>query len=451
MTKQPHDGFSSALAESATLVEDSAMLEQLQKAAFEYFPRSTNPDNGLVADRSRDGAPSSIAVVGLALSSYPVGVERGWISRDDAVLATLRALRFFWHSDQTGGPDATGFRGFYFHFLDMKTGERVWQCELSIIDTAVLMAGILSSATYFTRNTASESELRQLADALYRRVDWRWAQSDDDAVVLGWKPNFGFLSYGWEGYDEALVLYILGLGSPTYPLTPSSFLAWTKTYQWENLYGQEFLYAGPLFIHQLSHAWIDFRGIQDRFMREKQCDYFENSRRATLVQREYAMRNPRNFRGYAQDCWGLSAGDGPGIPAVVIDGRTQPFYAYAARGAPYGPDDGTIAGSAALISLVFAPEIALPVVRALCARSGAEFGETILAGGFNSTAAPPGSQDWISSGRLGIDQGLIVLTLENFRSGLLWQLSRNNAYFRSGLNRAGFRGGWLNDAGARPS
>ncbi len=425
------------------------MLEQLQKAAFDYFPNSTNPETGLVADRSGNGSPSSIAVVGLALSAYPVGVERGWIGRDEAASCTLRTLRFLWDSDQSGGSEATGFRGFYFHFLDMKTGLRMWQCEVSIIDTALLMAGVLSSASYFTRNTEQEAELRELADALYRRVDWRWAQTDNAAVVLGWKPNHGFLSYGWEGYSEALVLYILGLASPTYPLTPESFLVWTQTYQWENLYGQEFLYAGPLFIHQLSHAWIDFRGIQDRFMLEKKCDYFENSRRATLVQREYALRNPLNFRGYGEDCWGLSAGDGPSIPAVMISGRKQRFYAYAARGAPYGPDDGTIAGSAALISLVFAPDTALPVVRSLFARSGSAIGETILAGGFNATAGAPGRQDWVSPGRFGIDQGLIVLMIENFRSGLPWKLGCNNTYFRSGLCRAGFKGGWLEAAGAR--
>jgi hypothetical protein len=326
----------------------------------------------------------------------------------------------------------------------MKTGLRVWQCEVSIVDTAILMAGVLTSATYFTRNTAPETELRELADALYCRVDWRWAQTDDAAVVMGWKPSHGFLSYGWEGYSESLVLYILGLASPTHPLTPESFLAWTRTYQWENLYGQEFLYAGPLFIHQLSHTWIDFRGIRDRFMREKKSDYFENSRRATLAQREYALGNPLDFRGYGQDCWGLSACDGPSIPAVVIGGRQQPFYAYAARGVPYGPDDGTIAGSAALLSLVFAPDIVLPMVRNLFARSGSEIGATILASGFNATASAPGGQDWISPDRLGLDQGLIVLMIENFRSGLPWKLSRNNAYFRSGLSRAGFKGAWLN-------
>jgi hypothetical protein len=293
-----------------------------------------------------------------------------------------------------------------------------------------------------------ETELRELADTLYRRVDWRWAQADGAAVVHGWKPNHGFLSYGWEGYSEALVLYVLGLASPTYPLTRESFLAWTMTYQWENLYGQDFLYAGPLFVHQLSHAWIDFRGLKDSFMREKGCDYFENSRRATLVQREYAMRNPLDFRGYGQDCWGLSASNGPSIPPLLIAGRQQAFHGYAARGAPYGPDDGTIAGSGALASLAFAPDIVLPVVRALYARATSEIGQMILAGGFNSSADSSASQDWISPGYFGIDQGLIVLAIENFRSGLPWELSRKSPYFRSGLIHAGFKGGWLDERAA---
>jgi hypothetical protein len=448
MTKSIHAGVHKPQASEAISLADAAMLDKLQRTAFNYFPSSTNTQNGLVADRMRDGSPSSIAVVGLALSCYPVGVERGWIDRDQAVQYALQALRFFWRSDQTGSPEATGFRGFYFHFLDMQTGARVWQCELSIIDTALLIAGILSSAAYFTRTTPMETELRELADTLYRRVDWRWAQADGSAVVHGWKPNHGFLSYGWEGYSEALVLYVLGLASPTYPLTRESFLAWTMTYQWENLYGQDFLYAGPLFIHQLSHAWIDFRGLKDSFMREKGCDYFENSRRATLVQREYAMRNPLDFRGYGQDCWGLSASNGPSIPPLLIAGRQQAFYAYAARGAPYGPDDGTIAGSGALASLVFAPDIVLPVVRALYARTTSELGQMILAGGFNATADSSASQDWISPGYFGIDQGLIVLAIENFRSGLLWELSRKSPYFRSGLIHAGFKGGWLDERAA---
>jgi hypothetical protein len=256
------------------------------------------------------------------------------------------------------------------------------------------------------------------------------------------------LNYGWEGYSEALVLYVLGLASPTYPLTPESFQAWTMTYQWENLYGQDFLYAGPLFIHQLSHAWIDLRGLQDRFMREKESDYFENSRRATLVQSEYARRNPLDFEGYGRDCWGLSAGDGPSARPLPIPGRRQALFGYAARGVPHGPDDGTIAGSAALNSLVFAPDISMPVVRALYARDTPEVGRMVLASGFNASAFESEGKHWISQGDFGFDQGLIVLSIENFRSGLLWQLTRQIPHFRNGLIRAGFKGGWLRERGA---
>ena len=433
----------SARSPRAEHPDDDALLERLQHAAFDYFVHNANASNGLVADTTRDGSPASIAVVGYALSAYPVGVEHGWIDRADAVARTLAALRFFMDSDQSGEPAATGHRGFYFHFLDLHRGSRVWRSELSLIDTALLMAGVLTAAAYFSADTPAETELRRLADALYRRVDWRWAQRDGSAVMHGWKPECGFLHYGWEGYSEAILLYVLGLGSPTHPLTEQSFVDWTVTYQWENLYGIDFLYAGPLFIHQFSHAWIDFRGIRDRFMREKKCDYFENSRRATVVQREYATRNPHGFAGYDADCWGLSAGDGPSVEPRPVAGRRQAFYGYAARGVPYGPDDGTIAGSSTLSSLVFAPEIALPALRRMATR-GRDGGEaSIRASGFNATVTEAGPTGWISEGLFGLDQGMIVLMIENYRSGLLWRLGRGNAFVRTGLRRAGFRGGWL--------
>jgi hypothetical protein len=423
--------------------DDDGLLERLQRTAFHYFVQNANARNGLVADTTREGAPSSIAVMGFALSAYPVGVEHGWIDRADAAARTLVALRFFMDSDQSGEPGATGHRGFYFHFLDMCSGTRVWLSELSLIDTALLMAGVLTAGAYFTAATPAETEVRRLADALYQRVDWRWAQRDGSAVMHGWKPECGFLHYGWEGYSEAILLYVLGLGSPTHPLTEQSFLDWTVTYQWENLYGIDFLYAGPLFIHQFSHAWIDFRGIRDRFMREKDCDYFENSRRATYVQREYATRNPHSFAGYDADCWGLSAGDGPSSEPRLVAGRRQAFYGYAARGVPYGPDDGTVAGASTLASLVFAPEIVLPALRRLTARGPGDSDASIRASGFNATVTEAGPTGWMSEGLFGLDQGMIVLMIENYRSGLLWSLGRGNPFVRAGLRRAGFRGGWL--------
>ena len=448
----------SALLPAAAAAEplsaaDEAMLDALQRAAFDYFVQHGRRSNGLVADTSRPGSHASIAVIGFALSAYPVGVERGWMTRDEALLRCLAALRFFGDSDQSGKADSTGCHGFYFHFLHMDSGRRAWKCEVSLIDTALLLAGMLTAAAYFTAATADEAELRALVDTLYGRVDWCWAQPDGAAVVHGWKPGSGFLNYGWEGYSEALLLYALGLGSPTHALTDGSFPAWTGTYQWENLYGIDFLYAGPLFIHQFSHAWIDFRGIRDRFMREKHCDYFENSRRATYVQREYAIRNPRSFTGYDEDGWGLSAGDGPSTLRQRVAGRRQSFYGYAARGVPWGPDDGTLSGPSMLSSLVFAPELVLPALRRLLARDGVPDNGLARASGYNDTVrvGPPAigpvkglrATGWVSEGSFGLDQGMIVLMVENFRSGLLWRLLRDSAPIRTGLRRAGFRGGWL--------
>ena len=420
---------------------DEQMIDRLQRGAFEYFLRNTDPHSGLVADTSRPGAPASIAVVGFALSAYPVAVERGWISKDEAVGRCLDALRFFAGSDQSGASDATGWRGFYFHFLDSTTGARAWQSELSSIDTALLVVGMLTAAAYFDAPTPAESELRRLADFLYERVNWNWSEHDDDAVALGWKPECGFLNYGWQGYNEAIVLYALGLGSDTHRLTAASFDAWTETYQWENLYGIDFLYAGPLFMHQFSHAWIDFRGIRDSFMREKDCDYFENSRRATEVQRQYAIRNPRSFAGYGQDNWGFSASDGPGVEPKTVAGRRQAFYGYAARGVPWGPDDGTLNSACVAASLVFAPDIALPALRQLAADADMTGGNASYASGVNVTAG--GDTPWVSKGMFGLDQGLTVLMIENFRTGLPWRLTRSIPCLRAGLRRAGFSGGWL--------
>ena len=422
---------------------DEALLDRFQRGAFGYFLETFNPANGLSADTTRPGAPASIAVVGFALSAYPVGVERGWISRDEAAARALTTLRFCWNARQDGGEDATGYRGFFYHFLDMATGARVWRCELSPIDTALLVAGMLTAAGYFSRATPAETEIRGLADAIYRRVDWSWAQAGKATVRQGWKPKSGFLHYGWEGYSEAILLYALGLASPTHPLSDASYEAWTETYQWENIYGRDLLYAGPLFIHLYSHAWIDFLGLRDRFMREKRSDYFENSRHAVLIQREYARRNPHGYLGYDENGWGLTANDGPGFKTLRVDGRKRRFFSYAARGVPYGPDDGTLAPWAPLAALPFAPEPSLSALRQLCQRHARVVEDSRLPSGFNPTLAEPGSEGWISEGYFGLDQGIVVLMVENHRSGLIWRLMRRCPYLGPGLHRAGFRGGWL--------
>ncbi|NMG75912.1 glucoamylase family protein [Aromatoleum diolicum] len=420
-------------------------LDELQHAAFGYFLQAVNPANGLIVDTSRDNSPVSIAVVGFALSSYPVAIERGWMDRADAVRRSLAALRFFRDSDQSGSPTATGYRGFYYHFLDRESGARVWRSELSMVDTALLIAGALTAGRYFTADSVDETELRELVETLYLRIDWRWAQGGARTVRMGWKPECGFLHYGWEGFNEAIVMYVLALGSPTHPIEGGCecFDAWTATYQWENLYGYDFLYAGPLFVHQFSHAWIDFRGIRDRFMREKRCDYFENSRRAIEVQREYARRNPLGFAGYDENCWGLTACDGPSHPQPTLDPARRPLFGYAARGAPHGPDDGTLAGWAALASLPFAPEIALSAARTMLERYPEMLPAQQYASSFNPSLASAEHGAWVSAGHFGLDQGIVVMMIENYRSELIWRLMRSCPYVRTGLRRAGFRGGWL--------
>ena len=426
--------------------EFDAELEELQHDSFNYFLRETNPVNGLVIDKTEAGWPASIAATGLALASYPVAVERGFMPRTAAVERTLTTLRFFWNSPQGPEPDATGHRGFFYHFLDMQTGRRAWRCELSTIDSAFLLAGALTAGIYFDAGTPDELEIRTLADALYRRADWQWAQNRGATVTHGWKPKRGFLKSRWKGYDEALLLYILGLGSPTHPLSETSYTAWASTYQWEQSFGYEYLYAGPLFIHQLSHIWIDFRGIQDAFMREKGIDYFENSRRATYVQQRYAIENPLKFVGYGQCCWGITASDGPGRLKLKVNDINRQFSNYLGRGAPYGPDDGTLSPWAVVASLPFAPEIVLPAIDYYINQVKLTEKNPY---GFKATYNPtyPGTfgnpNGWVSPWHYGLNQGPIILMIENYQTGLLWRLMRDCPYILNGLRRAGFRGGWL--------
>lgn len=423
-----------------------AELEALQHDTFRYFLHETNPHNGLVRDKTASDWPASIAATGLALAGYPVVVERGFITRATAIERILATLRFFWTSPQGPEPEATGYQGFYYHFLDMQTGRRAWNCELSTVDSTILLAGALTAAAYFDADTTAEKEIRTLADALYRRADWSWAQNGGMTVTHGWKPESGFLEWRWQGYDEALVLYVLGLGSPTHPLPEKSYAAWASTYEWKSSYGYDYLYAGPLFTHQISHVWIDFRGIQDAFMRDKDIDYFENSRRATCVQQRYAIDNPFQFAGYGKDCWGITASDGPGPESVKVNGIERQFFDYLARGVPYGPDDGTIGPWAVVASLPFAPEIVLPAIDYLVYQVNLKKGNPY---GFKATFNPtyPDKSGnpcgWVSPWHYGINQGPINPMIENYRTGLVWRVMRDCPYVVTGLRRAGFTGGWL--------
>ena len=428
-----------------TPTDDDRLLDALQGNALRYFLDAAHPRTGLVADSTMPGTACSIAAVGMALGAYPVAVARGLLSRAEAAERTLRVLRFLCDSPQGEAPDATGHRGFYYHFLDLETGRRAWESELSTIDTALFLAGALTATSYFDGDDEDEREIRAVTDALYRRVDWQWPLDGGLTLTHGWRPESGFLPYRWQGYDEALILYVLALGSPTHPIQAESYAAWTRTYAWKCLYGHELLYAGPLFIHQYSHLWIDFRGIQDAYMREKGSDYFENSRRATLVQREYAVRNPLGFEGYCDCCWGFTACHGPGPTTLVVDGVERRFLGYSARGAPYGPDDGTIAPWAAATSLPFAPEVVLPTLR----RFQALHVGTSSAYGFESAVNPTfptpeeGPAEWTCPWVYGIDQGALALMIENHRTGRVWERVGRSPYVRAGLRRAGFEGGWL--------
>jgi hypothetical protein len=421
-------------------------LARLQRTTTHYYLHETNPDNGLVRDKTDPTAPCSIAAVGLSLASLPVVVEGGVLFRPYAAKLARRRLQFLHDLPQGPEPDASGYKGFFYHFLDMDTGRRVWKCELSTLDSAILFAGMLTAATYFDQETADEAEVRRLVEDLYRRADWDWARNGGATVTHGWRPESGFLPYRYEGYDEGLLLYLLGLGSPTHPIPPESYAAFCSTYVWKKLYGREVLYSGPLFTHQLSQLWIDFRGIRDAAMRERKSDYFENSRQATYIHQAYAMQNPMQFAGYGEHCWGLSACDGPGYVKRTVNGIERQFFNYVARGAPFGPDDGTVAPWVVVASLPFAPEIVLPT---MCHLGGMKLGGQDRQYGFkpafNQTFLIPDSPTgwWTTPYYFGIDQGPVTVMIENYRSGLVWNIMKRCPYVVAGLRRAGFTGGWL--------
>ena len=441
-----------------TLDEKPAVLNgdfdwpQLQQQAFRYFLDHTNAKNGLVADNSRPDSPCSIAATGLGLSCYPVAVSNGWLKREDAAERVLTALRFFEHSPQGPEPNATGYKGFYYHFLEMKDGRRAGTCELSTVDSAFLLAGMLLAAAFFDADSPAECEIREAAGALYRRADWQWAlygvscnangwptQTVDDVTIIhGGTPENGFISYRYQGYDETLLMHVLALGSTTFALPPECYPAWRKTFNWRKQYGIEYLHMGPLFIHQLSHCWLDFRGIADEFMKEKDLDYFENSRRAVRVQRSYAEENPKKFRGYGPLSWGVSASDGPGPATKTIDNVERVFWMYEARGAPDGPDDGTLSPGAVVASLPFEPQLVGDTLRELIRAHPELRSDYGLRASLNPTFG-----DWVSPLNYGLDQGPIVMMIENHRSGLLWKLTRRSPYVWRGLQKAGFAGGWL--------
>ena len=276
-------------------------LIELQERTFRFFWDTANANNGLIPDRYPTPSFSSIAAVGFGLTAYPIGVERGYVTREAARQRVLATLHFFHDAPQ--GPSArgvSGYKGFFYHYLDMKTGERFEDSELSTVDTALLMAGVLFCQSYFSGPEREEAEIRDLAEEIYRRVDWRWAQPNVPAISHGWTPEDGFIEYDWRGYNEAMLVYLLALGSPTFPVGQQAWTEWTSTYDksWRKVFGQEYLSFAPLFGHQYTHVWMDFRKIQDDYMRRRGLDYFENSRRAVYAQQAYAIANPLRCNDY---------------------------------------------------------------------------------------------------------------------------------------------------------
>lgn len=438
-----------------------AFYDDIEQRTFRFFWETVNRKNGLVPDRWPTPSFSSIAAVGFALPAYAIGIERGWCTRAEARDLTLTTLRFFWNAPQ--GPEPTGTagnEGFFYHFLNMETGLRHRTTELSSVDTTILLLGILFAGQYFDREDAAEREIRSLAQAIYARADWNFFRSDGRSPIsMGQHPEEGLIPANWVGYNEGMMVNILALGAPVHAGPSKLWQQWTAPYPrfWRGEGPTRRLAFAPMFGHQYSHIFIDFRGIFDGPMRAAGFDYFENSRRATYANRTYCAANPMRWNGYSDRIWGLTACDGPGSFRLPFKGEERKFHGYAARG-PLGEpdqlDDGTLAPTAALGSLPFAPEIVIPAAEALLADVGSRIYDRY---GFRDSFNPSftytnakvetGSVDaqhgWVATDYLGIDQGPILLQAANYRNDFVWRIMRQVPAIRLGLKRAGFRGGWL--------
>jgi len=410
-------------ASSARALTTEALVDSLQHTAFNYFWNEANPSNGMIKDRSTPGSPCSIASTGFGLSAICVGIDHGWVSRTDGRARILAALSTFWTQPQGSGASGTiGYKGLYYHFLDMNTATRTWSSEVSTIDSALLFAGIIHAREYFWRTEPGDVQVRTLADSIYRRADWNFFRNGNQGILMGWKPGTGFSGFGqWTGYNEAMVLYILALGSPTHAVPDNAWSAWTSGYRWLNYNGWSFVSFPPLFGHQYSHCWIDFRYIRDVYMQAQGITYFENSRRATLAQRDYCVYNPGHFPGYGENLWGLTACD-------------DPYQGYLAHGAPPGQNDnGTLAPTAPAGSIAFAPDAVIPALQNMYDTYHSQlWGRYGFKDAFNLAA------NWWDTDYLGIDEGPIILMSENYLNGRIWDRVSGNADIARGLQHAGF-------------
>ncbi len=391
--------------------EDDQFLEALEKANFLYFWEQTDPDTGLVKDRCNvraadHGTVASIAATGFGLTALCIGHRRGYVSTRDAVRRAATSLRFLWRKMPT-------HRGFFLHWANMSTGERVWDSEVSSIDTAILLCGVLTCKEHFPH-----SEVSLLAEEIFERVDWTWLSEDTSLLTHGWMPEEGFLPYRWGYYSELMMLYLLGLGSLTHPVPADTWRSWKRTtFEYEGL-----RYIGsfaPLFVHQYSQAWFDFRDKHDQY-----ADYFKNSTIATEVHRRFCVELGRQFPDYNNDLWGITASDSRN-GYVVWGGPPET-----------GPIDGTVAPSAAGGSLPFLPQPTLRVLKNIKQRFG---NGAWCRYGFVNAFNP--LQNWYDTDVIGIDTGITMLMAENLRTGFVWETFMRNPEARRGLERAGFVSG----------
>lgn len=383
---------------------DEYFILMVEKDTFRYFSGLINRSNGLIPDSSRQESPASIAAQGFGMASLCIGAQRGWITRDAAYRLILTGLKTF--RDVLDNE-----HGFYYHFIDMKTGRRVWDCELSSIDTALFIAGALTAGEYF-----KGTEIEKIANELYERIDWPWMLNGRKILCMGWKPDKGFLPYYWDSYSELMLLYALAIGSPTHPIPEESWDAWERPVG--KYGGKEFIYCqtGSLFVYQFSHAWIDFRGKRDKY-----ADYWENSVRATYANRDYCIDRAGDYADFDENMWGLSACIGP-------DG----YKGYG--GGPGNPlCDGTLVPSTVAGSIPFAPKLCISTLRNMYdLHNNKLYGQYGFKDSFN-----PGI-DWWTEECLGIDSGITLLMIENYETGFVWNYFMKHPAVQRWLSLCGF-------------
>ncbi len=398
---------------------DDQFLDFMQESAIDFFWYEANPVNGLIKDRSTQYSDCSIASVGFGLTAICIGIDRGWIPATAGRDRVLTTLKTFWTLPQGSGMQGyAGYQGFFYHFLNMQSGLRSGECELSSIDTALLLAGVLYCRNYFTSSDSEDIQIRALADSIYNRVNWSWMEVPYSGIYMQWTPERQFNNVGpWTGYCEAMIMNTLAAGSPTQRANGQNlYLSWISGYSWQTLYGYSFVVFPPLFGHQYSECWIDYRNIDDPYMTKMGITYFENSRRATLADRAYCAANPGGFAAYSDSVWGLTASDDPG--------------GYLAHGAPPPQNDnGTIAPTAAGGSIAFTPTESIAALRAMY-----DMYRTQLVTPYGLGDAFNVSKGWYDQQNIGIDQGPIAIMIENYRNQKVWDRFMQDKSIQAGLS-----------------